>query len=138
MILRCSFEELGALTSGIEGVLRLGAGGGVAAPSEVLADVEALLPRLVGDLTVSTYAEQQALEQAVLFVLEHLKDDMDERILDEYPAAESAVLAYFDYARTLSVYDRLVAMGAEMSALIELMTGEAPTEASARSITFPD
>lgn len=138
MILRCSFEEIGALTSGIEGVLASSEGGGVAAPPEVLADVEALLPRLSGDLSVATYAEQQSLERAVLYVLENLRVRMDDRVLDEYPAAEAAVLAYFDYAHALSVYDRLLAMGSEMSALIELMTGSAPTVDTADRVTFPD
>jgi hypothetical protein len=138
VILRCNFEELGALTAGMQSVLSAGGGGGVAAPSEVVMEVEALLPRLVGDVSVSTYEEQQGIERALLFVVEHLKDRMDDRVLSEYPAAESAVQAYFNYARVLTVFNRVCDMGLEMAAMIELMTGRMPTAQSSRSISFPD
>ena len=50
MILHCTFEELSAISAGAERVLAEAGSGAtvVVAPPEVVADVEALLPRLVG------------------------------------------------------------------------------------------
>lgn len=138
MILRCNYEELTALANGIESILASHGGGGVAAPPEAIAGVEALLPRLVGDLTVNTLEEQQQLQVTLDFVLEHLNVRMDEAILAGDVASEDAVLAYFDYGHVLSVCERMARLGEEMSAMIELMTGEEPTPGTAREITFPD
>ena len=62
MILHCNFEELGALKQGGHAFLGEGSGEGssVAAPPEGRAEVEALLPRLSGDLTIQTLSEQRA------------------------------------------------------------------------------
>ncbi|MGH7481588.1 MAG: hypothetical protein ACRELV_05490 [Longimicrobiales bacterium] len=138
VILHCEFEELRALTSGLEGTLSEYEGGGVAAPPEVVADIEALLPRLTGDLSVASYVEQQSLERALDFVLDRLRERMDVAVLSEYVGSERAVLAYFDYGHVLTIFDRVQSMGEEMFALIELMTGEPPNRDTAGSITFPD
>lgn len=138
VILHCEFEELRALTSALEGALSEYEGGGVAAPPEVVADIESLLPRLTGDLSVASYIEQQSLERTLDFVVERLRERMEVAVLSEYVGAERAVLAYFDFGHVLTVFDRVQSMGEEMFALIELMTGERPTDHTAGRITFPD
>ena len=140
MILHCTFEELSALSAAAERVLSGSgeAGIAVAAPPEVVADLEALCPRLVGDISVRTLAEQRSMLRAVDYVLTDLHARMDAAILEGNPAAEEAITAYFEYANVLLVEERLRRIGAQMSALIELMTGQAPTDESARSINFSD
>ncbi len=138
MILRCSYEELTALTNGIESVLASYDGGGVAAPPEVVADVEALLPRLSGDLSVRTYARQQTLERVIALVTAYLQERMESAITEEHVGSESAVLAYFDFGHVLAMRERVARMGAEMRAMIELMTGSSPDDATTRTISFPD
>lgn len=138
MILRCTFEELSALRGGAESALRASQGGGVAAPPEALASVEALLPRLEGDLSLRSLAEQRAVQMAVMLVLRHLHERLDRLILEQYVGAEDAVNAYFDYANVLTVHARVVDLGAEMVAMVELMTGGPPTPESAREVSFPD
>lgn len=140
MILHCTFEELSALGAGGERVLAE-AGSGVSvvtAPPEVIADVEALLPRLIGDLSVTTLAEQQSIARAVTFIVAELKQRLDAQILDTHPADEYAVGAYFDYAHALSVQDRVVRVGKEIAAVIELLTGAPPTPDMVRNFTIPD
>jgi hypothetical protein len=140
MILHCTFEELSALGAGGERVLAE-AGSGVSvvtAPPEVIADVEALLPRLVGDLSVTTLAEQQSIARAVTFIVAELKQRLDAQILDTHPADEYAVGAYFDYAHALSVQDRVIRVGKEIAAVIELLTGTPPTPDMVRNFTVPD
>ena len=140
MILHCTFEELSAVSAGAERVLAEAGSGTtvVIAPPEVIADVEALLPRLNGDLSLTTLAEQQSIARAVTYIVAELKQRMDTTILDEHAAAEYAVGAYFDYAHALTVQDRVVRLGAEMSAIIEVMTGRAPTAESTKTFEFPD
>ena len=138
MILRCTFEELSALRGGGQSALRASPGGGVAAPPEAVAHLEALLPRLDGDLSVQTLEEQRWVQGATLFVLRHLHERMDRLVLEQYVGAEDAVNAYFDYANVLTFHERVREMGAEMSAIVELVTGEPPTSSTARDITFPD
>ena len=140
MILHCTFEELAALSAGAERVLaEVGeAGVAVAAPPEVVADLEALGPRLVGDITITTLAEGRSIARAVGYVLTDLKARMDSSILTEHPASERTVQAYFEYAHVLSVEDRLRRIGDQMAALIELMTGAPPDERAARTFAFPD
>jgi len=138
MILHCSFEELNAINAGIDRVLADADRGGVAAPPEVLTDIEALAPRLTGDLDLESLAEQQSVERAIEAVLAAARDYVDLTILDQHPAAESAVQAYFDFAHTLTVRERVRLIGAEMRALIELMTGEPPSEETAGSIHFEE
>ena len=140
MILHCTFEELSAVSAGAERVLAEAGSGTtvVIAPPEVIADVEALLPRLNGDLSLTTLAEQQSIARAVTYIVAELKQRMDTTILDEHAAAEYAVGAYFDYAHALTVQDRVVRLGAEMSAIIEVMTGRAPTAETTKTFEFPD
>ena len=140
MIMHCTFEELAALSAGAERVLAEAdvEGVAVAAPPEVVADLEALGPRLIGDLTITTLAENRAIARAVGYVLSDLKARMDSFILTEHPASERTVQAYFEYAHVLSVEDRLRRIGDQMAALIERMTGAPPDEKSARTLAFPD
>lgn len=139
MILRCSFEELSALTSTGERLLAAhDEGGRICAPAEVMATLEWLLPELTGDLSVATLAEQQRLEHALELVLEDARQRVDRLIIEQHPAAEDAIAAYFEYANVLTVVDRLRKMGAEMRAIIELTTGRPPDEETARTVTFPD
>lgn len=140
MILHCTFEELSALSAGAERVLAEAGSGAtvVVAPPEVIADVEALLPRLTGDLSLTTLAEQQSIARAVTYIVAELKQRMDVAIVEEHAASEYAVGAYFDYAHAMTVQDRVVRQGAEMSAIIEVMTGRAPTSEVARTFEFPD
>lgn len=140
MILHCTFEELSALSAGAERVLSESGSAGVvvAAPAEIVADLEALAPRLIGDLSVTTLAEQRSMARAVAFVAADLKTRMDASIVTEHAASEAAVQAYFEYAHVLTLEDRLRRLGSQMSALIELMTGGPASDESARSIAFPD
>ncbi len=141
MILNCSFEELRALEFGAD--LLLGSpvtasAGAVAAPAEALAEVALLQPRLAGSLSIETLSEQRSVRQAVAAICQGLHDRLDEKVLEYHPAHEEAVALYFDYAHSFGVLRRLDEMGAEMTAMIELITGESPTEASARAVAFPD
>jgi hypothetical protein len=140
VILYCTFEELSALSAGGERVLaEAGSGTGVVvAPPEIIADVESLLPRLSGDISVTTLAEQQSIARAVTFILAELKQRLDAQILDAHPADEFAVQGYFDYAHTLSVQDRVIRLGAEMQAIIQVLTGAPATSETARNFTIPD
>lgn len=139
MILKCSFEELTSLTSGAEHVLeRWSAGGRVAAPPEMVAQIESLLQRLDGDLTVETLSDQQRLERTTSYLLDFLRERMDALVLEQYVGAEDAVHAYFEYANVLAFLDRLRALGREMELLIEVMTGEPPTPETAATVSFPD
>lgn len=140
MILHCTYEELSALSAGGERVLAESATGAsvVIAPPEVVADVEALMARLIGDMSVTTLAEQQSIARAITFIVAELKQRMDAAILDMHPADEYAVGGYFDYAHALTVQDRVVRVGNEIAAMIELMTGHAATVEDARTFTMPD
>ena len=139
MILHCDFEELGALKEGATALLGEARGGEalVAAPPEGREEVQSLIPRLHGDLAIESLAEQRQVAKAVTFIVEHLREEMDLSILTAHPADESAVDAYFKYARALAVLNRLVEMGQEMEALIEVVTGGAVSEESAKSFVFP-
>ena len=72
MILSCNFEELGALKQGASALLGGGPGEGapVAAPPEGRAVVEALLPRLSGDINIDTLAEQREVMKAVSAIVD--------------------------------------------------------------------
>ncbi len=141
MILHCNFEELRALVAGAE----LLAGGVCAAPSasvvapcEATALVEALLPRLTGDLSIATLAEQRRVREAVAVICEGLHGRLDNTVLEHNPAHEEAVNLYFDYAHVRTVLNRVDRMGTEMGAMIELITGGPVTAESAETVTFPD
>jgi hypothetical protein len=141
VILSCSFEELQALSAGAALLLDpgpFGNSGAVAAPAEALAQVAHLQPRLTSSLSINTLAEQRWIRTAVAAICENLHERMDETVLEYHPAHEQAVAYYFDYAHAFGVLKRLDEMGAEMTALIELMTGTSPTPESARSINFTD
>ena len=140
MILHCTYEELSALCAGGERVLaEAGSGASViVAPPEVMADVEALIPRLTGDLSVTTIAEQQSIARAVTFIVAELKQRMDGLVVETHPADEYAVGAYFDYAHALSVQDRVARLGAEMHAIADLLTGAPASREIMRDFTIPD
>jgi hypothetical protein len=140
VILHCTFEELSALAAGAERVLAESDAAPVivAAPPQVVADLEALSPRLIGDLSVTTLAEQRAIARATAYIVADLKHRMDATIVAEHPASEATVQAYFEYAHVLSFEDRLRRIGDQMTALIEVMTGAAPTDEIARTFAFPD
>jgi len=140
MILTCNYEEVTALAYGARAVLEDGSRGGppVAAPSAGRAAVEELLPRLTGDISVRTLAEQQRVERAVDVIVSHLRHEMEVQVLALHPAAEEAVSAYFDFAHARSFLGRVRELGEEMRALVEVMTGRPPTEEVGRIFQFPD
>ena len=139
MILRCNFEELGALRHGARTFLAQGARGGaaVAAPAEGAEQVEAFLSRLSGDLGVRTLAEQRQLFEAVSAVVGTLREEMELAIIAAHAADEAAVASYFLFAHALTVLARLSEMGQEMEALIEVVTGSLATPEAALSFVFP-
>jgi hypothetical protein len=139
VILSCNFEELGALKQGAAALLGegLGEGAPVAAPPEGRAVVEALLPRLSGDLAIETLAEQREVFKAVAAIVAHLREEMDLSVMATHPADEIAVASYFLYAHALAVLARLSEMGQEMEALIEVVTGEPATPEIAATFLFP-
>lgn len=139
MILFCNYEEVGALKSGARSFLGRSPGESspVVAPPEGRAEVEALFPRLEGDLSISTLAEQRSVFKAVLAIVEYLKEEMDLAVISTHPADESAVSSYFSYGHALAVLGRLAEMGQEMEALIEVVTGAPATPEVARTFLFP-
>lgn len=140
MILRCNFEELGALKKGATAFLGGSPGEGppVAAPPEGWEEVQALIPRLTGDLAMETLADQRRVLRAVTSIVAHLKEEMDNHVIATHPGGEVAVSSYFLYAHALSVLHRVSEIGQEMEAIIEVMTGSPPTPEVAVSIRFPD
>lgn len=141
MILNCNFEELLALSHGAEEVLAEvpdAEQGAIAAPSEALATLETLLPRLNGDISVATLEEQRRIRDAVATVHRNLHLRLDDVVVESGPASEESVGTYFDYAYVGIVLERLNSMGAEMEAMIELITGAPPTGETAATVTFPD
>jgi len=140
VILNVNFEELQALQFGAGAFLGEfeDQGVAVAAPPEKRALVEALVPLLEGDLSIDTLQEQQEIAVAVSAILSTLHAEMDATIVAMHAADETAVAAYFDYAHCRAVLARLEEMGDHMRALIELVTGEAPTSEVARTFAFPN
>ncbi len=141
VLVRCTFEELTALSTGAEQTLlaaACGGGVGVAAPPRELAEVETLLTRDSADIALETLARQRQVARALQLIVDTLRDRVDTAILEQYVGSEDAVIAYFDYAHVLTIWDRVRRAGEEMEGVIELMTGSPPTAESAARITFPD
>jgi hypothetical protein len=141
VILHFNYEEVQALRAGARAFLDQEPGSpasAVLAPPESRARVEALLPRLDGDLSLSTLAELRNVQAGVEAILEYLRVEMEATVLATHPADESAVTAYFDFAHALVVANRIRELNAEMEALIEVVTGESPSFEAARSFRFPD
>ena len=139
MILHCTYEELTALGATASRVVSAAEGGSrVSAPPQALADVASLQPRLRGDLSIATLEEQRSIERAVDYLLDELRERMNDYILTQHVGSEDSVNAYFDYAHVYALRDRVRGAGREMVALIELMTGAPPTVESSQSVTFPD
>ncbi|HSJ13084.1 MAG TPA: hypothetical protein VK939_01640 [Longimicrobiales bacterium] len=138
MILYCNFEELSALAAAVERALE-GAGAGhhpVVAPPRAVADLESLRPRLGPELTITSLAEHASVQRAVEHLMVELRSRLDDMVLDQHPAAEDAVLAYFDFAHVLTVARRLEHVGAEMAALVEVMTGQPANSEVAQRFSF--
>lgn len=140
MILRFNFEELTALKAGAQVFLERETpdSGGVLAPPENRARVEALVPLLQGDVTVSTLEELREIQGGVQAIVEFLRVEMEAMVVTNHAADEGAVAAYFDFAHGFTVAHRIQELASEMEALIELVTGAEPTAESARSFQFPD
>jgi hypothetical protein len=139
MILHCNFEELRALASAGETVVsaaEAASAGAVSAPAEGVARVEMLLPRLTGDFSIDTLDDQRRVRHAVSVIVDDLHTRLDNTIIEYNPAHEDAVTLYFDYGHSRSVLHRLDVIGAEMEAMVDLMTGGRPELGG--SITFPD
>jgi hypothetical protein len=140
VILHFNYEEIQALRAGARAYLGqvTAARVIVLAPSESRERVEALLPRLVGDLSLSTLAEVRFLESAVSTVVQSLRVQMESMVLAAHAADEDAISAYFDFAHALTVQSRIREMAEEMEDMVELVTGEAPSAETARTFKFPD
>ncbi len=140
VILHLNFEEIRALRAGGRALLEAGAqaSSAVLAPSVSRAVLEAFLPRLEGDLSLSTLSEVRRAERAVGAILDHLLVEMETAVVATHAADELAVAAYFDWAHALTVSARLADMATEMEAVIELVTGEEPDEGASRTFGFPD
>lgn len=141
MILFLSYEELAAMRSGAERLLAAHAaqdGQGVAAPPQVIADLEQITPLLTGDLTISTLEQQGRTRAAVALLRDDALRLMNTHILEQHPAAESAIAAYFEYACLLGVLAGLDRIHDEMVAIIRVATGNEPDGETARRFSFPD
>jgi hypothetical protein len=141
VILRFNYEEIQALRVGARAFLGREVGAApaaVLAPPESRARVEALLSRLEGDLSLSTLAEVRTVQMGVAAIVECLRIEMESTVLATHPADETAVSAYFDFAHGLVVASRIQEIASEMEALVELVTGEAPTLETSRTFRFPD
>ena len=140
MILHFSYEELRALRTGADVFLE-GEGattGGVLAPPESRARVEALQPLLHGDLSLSTLEELWGVQTAVTAIVECLRTEMESLVVAMHAADEGAVASYFDFAHAFIVSHRIGELASEMAALIELVTGSPPTNEAAHDFQFPD
>lgn len=140
MILHLSYEELRALESGARAFLggEAPTAASVLAPPESRVRVEALVPLLHGDLSLSTLSELKGVQIAVDTIVECLREEMEAVVVATHAADEGAVAAYFDFAHAFTTAHRIKEMVAEMEALIELVTGEPPSSATSREFRFPD
>jgi hypothetical protein len=134
VILHLSFEELRAIASAGELIVAGEArGNGIAVSSDWLARVDALLPRLTGDVSIETLEDQRQVRETVAGLVAEVHRRLDQQVLETHPGHEEAVSLYFDYAHARSVLARLDEMGAEMEAIASLITGGNPA-----AMTFPD
>ena len=139
MILQCSYEEARALRRGAGVLLGLEVSAGpVVAPPQEIEAVEALSQRLNGDLSIQTLSELLEVVSALEAITDALRLEMDTWVLQTHPGGEEAVNAYFDYAHALTALGRSQELKAEMTAMIELMTGRPVDEVSASEIVFTD
>jgi len=140
VILHFNYEELSALRAGAHVFLEGGETerGGVLAPPEARARVEALVPLLEGDISLSTLEELRSIETAVVAISDRLRVEMESVVVATHAADEYAVASYFDFAHAFTVAHRLGEMASEMEALIELMTGSPLTDEAVASFNFSD
>jgi hypothetical protein len=154
VILYLNFEELTALGAEAGRVLDAGAGRildvatgrvldagtghGIAAPTQLLTEVDSFAQLLIGDIAITSLEHHSSMRRVLDVLLRHSRARLDATIIDQHPAAEAAVAAYFDYAHMLAASARLDAIGLEMRALASLMTGADPESDSARRFAFPD
>ncbi len=140
MILHCNYEEVEALRGGARAILGQpgSSASAVLAPPESRARVEALLPRLVGDLSLSTLEELRGVRIAIDAIVEHLREEMESMVLATHAADESAVNAYFAFAHGFTVRHRVDEIAEEMEAIIGLVTGDSPSPEAVRTFRFPD
>jgi hypothetical protein len=140
VILYLSFEELSALNTSAAEVLADEAAGahGITAPASLLAEIRQLILQLDGDITLRSLDEQRRVERAVRHLTLHARRQMDRAVLEQHPADEAAVAAYFEYAHLLAVGNRLDAIGEEMAALVRLLTELHPDSEAGRHFAFPE
>lgn len=139
MILYLTFEEISALGSSAELVLASAThGGGVSAPPQFTAELEQFSHALTGDIAIETIEEQRRMARIVDHLLAVTRSQLDQAVLEQHAAAEEAVAAYFAYAHVLTVSRRLRAIGTEMSAIVEVITGDDPDSDQARRFSFPE
>ncbi len=140
MILWCNYEELQALKHGASAVL--GQADGYGCSSRVTAEdaqrVEALLPRLNGDLSLRTLSEAREVGKALETIVRCLESAMKNVVVQSHPGDEGAVDAYFGFAHAFAVLSRIREMQAEMAAMIEVFTGVAVNGELERTFEFPD
>ena len=140
VILRCNYEETQALRHGAASVL------GVDGHSPCTIDpsiegrhqVEALLPRLNGDLSLRTLTDLAGVQLAVSTIVECLEAEMKTFVVQSHPSDEGAVDAYFEFAHAFAVLSRIEELEGEMRAVVELVLGRLPDEEISRTFVFPD
>jgi hypothetical protein len=138
VILYLNFEELSALGECADHVLAAGAGHGIAAPPHFIAEVEHFAHIITGDVNIPNIAEQKRMQAVVNNLLGGSRSRLDRIIVEQHAAAEDAIAAYFNYAHVLTVARRIESIGLEMSAIIELMTGETVDSEAGRRFSFED
>jgi hypothetical protein len=132
-----SFEEVTALNAATERLLSSPDGGGVAAPPEVLAELEVHLPAR-GDISIMTLAQQRRLVRGPGLragAPEAPDGRADRGAVRGRGRHGERVLRLRERADAAA---RVDAIGREMVALIELMTGSDPTRRLAEQVTFLD
>lgn len=139
MILYLTFEEISALGSSAELVLAsAGQAGVVAAPPQFTAELEQFAGTLTGDISIDSLEQQRRIARIVDHLLAVTRARMDQAVLEQHAAAEEAVAAYFAYAHVLTVSRRLRVIGEQMSAIIDVITGDGPDSEQGRRFSFPE